>query len=158
MKATIICSLLMQLKINPNKTFSYLCNVTIARTERINKQMRLFFLLLFAVQTYNIYALLQYWFQIPRFSFEMLDISKWRYTRYFKDMWQSHSKRYVIISANLSVLVTWKMIYTLLNSERQYKSCGQIKMIHEKGADKIFQITLGHFNWFQHLLPFFWNH
>lgn len=148
MKATIICSLLMQPKINPNKTFSYVCNVTIARH----------CVCTFAVQTYNIYALLQYWFQTPRFSFEMLDISKWRYTRYFKDMWQSHSKRYVIISANLSVLVTWKMIYTLLNSERQYKSCGQIKMINEKGAVKIFQITLGHFNWFQHLLPFFWNH
>ena len=60
MKATAVYVILMSLKIIPNKFFLYVCYITIARIKWINKQRRMFFVLLFATLVCITCTLLKY--------------------------------------------------------------------------------------------------
>ena len=81
MKATAVYVILMSLKIIPNKIFLYVCYITIARIKWINKQRRMFFVLLFATLVYNMYpfeilgiSIFEYFsFDLPGFSIEIYD-------------------------------------------------------------------------------------
>ena len=81
MKATAVYVILMSLKIIPNKIFQYVCYITIARIKWINKQRRMFFVLLFATLVYNMYpfeilgiSIFEYFsFDLPGFSIEIYD-------------------------------------------------------------------------------------